>query len=298
MSMSAPKLFITGATGQLGRLVIDTLLDTVPPGSVVAGVRDPEGEVARSLRERGVELRLADYTRPDTLAAAFSGIDRLLLISGNEIGQRVVQHGHVIDAAKARGVKLLAYTSILRADTSPLALAEEHRATEALIRASGLPHVLLRNGWYNEVFTWRLPEALRQQVLFGAAGEGRISSAGRADYAAAAAAALVSGTETSRIHELAGDTAFSLAELAAILSRLTGESIPYRDIAPDALCDAARAGGLPQTFAEILADTDAGIARGALFDDGGALGRLIGRATTPIQDTVAGFLAAIPSAAH
>jgi NAD(P)H dehydrogenase (quinone) len=190
-----PKLFVTGASGQLGRLVIDTLLETTPPSAIVAGMRDPakaEG-TANALHEKGVEVRAADYSRPEMLASAFSGVDRLLLISGSENGQRKPQHRNVIDAAKAAGVGVIAYTSILHADTTPLFLAEEHRDTEAALAEAGVPFVLLRNGWYTEVYTWRLPPALKHGVLRGAAGEGRISSAARAEYARAAAAVLAGG---------------------------------------------------------------------------------------------------------
>ena len=164
---TSPTLFVTGATGQLGQLAVDALLDKVPASTIAAGVRDPAKEAAVALSGKGVSVRVADYARPDTLARAFEGIERLLLISGSEIGQRVAQHRAVIEAAKAAGVGLIAYTSILHADTSPLFLAEEHRATEAALSESGVPHVLLRNGWYTEVFTWRLPSALTCSVVIG-----------------------------------------------------------------------------------------------------------------------------------
>ena len=215
-----PKLFVTGATGQLGRLVIDTLLETVPANAIVAGMRDPAKDegTANALREKGVEVRAADYSRPETLASALAGVDRLLLISSSENGKRKVQHRNVINAAKDARVGLIAYTSILHADTSPLFLAEEHRDTEAALAQAGVPFALLRNGWYTEVFTWRLPLALRHGVLMGAAGEGRNSSAARADYAGAAATVLAGGDHAGRIYELAGDASFTLAELVAVVA--------------------------------------------------------------------------------
>ena len=176
---ASPKLFVTAATGQLGGHVIDVLLETVPADAIIAGVREAanESEAAQALRAKGVETRLADYGRPDQLASALEGVDRLLLISSSENGRRKQQHRNVIDAAKSADVDLIAYTSILRADASPLFLAEEHRDTEAALAESGAPFVLLRNGWYNEVFTWRLPLALKTGVLMGATGAGRIASA-------------------------------------------------------------------------------------------------------------------------
>jgi NAD(P)H dehydrogenase (quinone) len=287
---NSPKLFVTGATGQLGRLVIDALLETTPAGAIVAGARDPAKETALAIREKGVEVRDADYARPETLASAFAGMDRLLLISGSEIGRRVAQHRNVIAAAKAAGVGLIAYTSILHADTSPLFLAGEHRETEAALAEAGVPFVLLGNGWYTEVYTWRLPLALKQGVLVGAAGEGRISSAARADYARAAAAVLTAGDQASRAYELAGDGSFKLAELAAVASKASGKPVTYRNVTPDELRSAAVKADMPEMMATIVADTDAGVAKGALFDDSRDLSRLIRRPTTPFRTTIAAFV--------
>ena len=289
-------LFVTGATGQLGGLVIDTLLETLPADAIIAGVRDDTSEAAARLRARGVALRIADYGRPETLSAALRGVDRLLLVSGNEIGQRVAQHGNVIDAARNSGVGLIAYTSILHADRSPLMLAREHRQTEALLAGSGVPHVLLRNGWYTEVYTWRLPAALEQGVLYGASGNGRISSAARADYARAAATVLAGGDHAGRVYELAGDASFTLAELAGVAGRAAGRPLAYGEVSPEALREASERAGVPPVFAEILADTDAGVADGALFDEGHALSKLIGRPTTPFADTITRFVKATAAA--
>ena len=283
---SSPKLFVTGATGQLGSLVIETLLETVPAGSIVAGVRDPAKPSAVALRDKGVEVRVADYSRPDMLSAAFEGVDRLLLVSGSEIGQRTEQHRNVIAAAKAAGVGLIAYTSILRADTSPLFLAREHRETEAALAESGVPFVVLRNGWYNEVFTWRLPVALKSGILAGAAGDGRTSAAARADYARAAAAVLATDGHAGQIYELAGDTSFTLGDLAALVAETSGQPMTYQDTTPEQFRTASLEAGVPEIFAKILSDTDAGVAKGALFDDSGTLARLIGRPTTPIRSTI------------
>ena len=278
-------IVITGASGQLGRLVIEQLLQSHPAGQIVAAVRTP-AKVA-DLAARGVVVRQADYTQPATLAAAFKGAEKLLLISSSEVGSRTAQHRAAIDAARHAGVKLLAYTSVLHADTSPLGLAAEHRETEAMLKASGLPHVLLRNGWYSENYTASVPAALAHGVLLGSAGAGRIASAARADYAAAAAAVLTRDDQAGRVYELAGDAAYTLAELAAEIARQAGKAIVYQDL-PEADYRAALLGfGLPEGIAALLADSDAGAAKGALFDDGRQLSRLIGRPTTSLEDSVA-----------
>ncbi|WP_421549457.1 SDR family oxidoreductase [Pseudomonas sp. QD4] len=279
---------ITGATGQLGRLVIDALLQRVPASEVLALVRDPLK--ARDLTALGVTVRQADYSQPPTLATALVGVERLLLISSNEIGQRTAQHLAVIDAAKAAGVKLLAYTSVLRADTSALGLAAEHLATEQTLSASGLDHVLLRNGWYSENYSAGLPTALEHGVLLGAAGQGRIASAARADYAEAAAVVLTSEGQAGRVYELAGDSAYTLEQLAAQTARQSGKPLVYQNLSQEEYQAALLGIGLPEGFAVLLADSDAAAAKGALFDDGQQLSRLIGRGTTPIADSVAAVL--------
>lgn len=279
---------ITGATGQLGRLVIETLLKTVPAGQIVAAVRSPAK--ARDLAERGVIVREADYDRPDTLAPALAGVDKLLLISSTEVSGRVRQHRAVVEAAVRAGVSLVAYTSILHADTSPVGLAAEHRETEAIIAASGLPAVILRNGWYTENHLMALPAALEHGAFVGAAKDGRFSSASRRDYAEAAAVALA-GEHAGKTYELAGDTSFTMSEFAAEVSRRSGKTVAYNDLSQDAYEGVLAGAGVPAVFAALLADADSGASRGALFDDGGALGRLIGHPTTPMADTVAAALA-------
>lgn len=277
---------VTGASGQLGRLVIAHLIARgVPPAQIAALVRRPAQ--AADLAAQGVVLREADYDRPDTLSAALAGVDRLLLISSSEVGRRAPQHQAVIDAARAAGVSFLAYTSLLRADTSPLGLAAEHVATEAAIRASGLPHAILRHGWYTENYLASLPPALQHGAFIGAAGEGRIASATRQDYAEADAAVLLAPPASGTVLELAGDTAYTLAEFAAELSRQSGRSLPYVNL-PSAEFEGALAGaGLPGPIAALLADSDAGAAQGGLFDDGRALSTLIGRPTTPLAPAMA-----------
>lgn len=284
-------IVVTGATGQLGQLVISQLLERgLTPSSIVAAVRNPAK--AQGLAAQGITVREADYARPHTLGPAFAGAGRVLLISSSEVGQRTQQHRAVIDAARAAGVGQLVYTSILHADSSPLGLAQEHRETEALIAASGLPHVLLRNGWYTENYLASVPAARQHGVFIGAAGEGRIASATRSDYAAAAVAVLTQAIAGKRVLELAGDTAYTLAELVAELNRQTGTSVAYQDL-PQADFAAALAGaGLPPAFADLLADSDAGAAKGALFDASHSLSALIGRPTTPLAEALQQALAA------
>jgi NAD(P)H dehydrogenase (quinone) len=287
MSTSEPRLFVTGATGQLGRLVIEALLKRVPADTIVAGVRSLESAAAKDLRARGVTLRVADYARPETLVEAFRGIDRLLLISSSEIGQRVAQHQNVIQAARQSGVNLIAYTSLLRADTSPLALADEHRRTEDALKAAGLSFAVLRNGWYTENYAASIAPALAHGVLLGSAGEGRIASAARADFAEAAAVVLTTDGHDGRVYELAGDDAYTLDEFAAAVSVLSGQTVVYRNLTEAEFKAALVAAGLPEDFAALLADSDMAAAKGGLNDTNRQLSRLIGRPTTPYRTTIA-----------
>lgn len=286
-------IVITGASGQLGRLVIEALLQTVPAGEIVAAVRSPE-KIA-DLAARGVLVRVADYDQPASLAAAFAGADKLLLISANEVGRRVPQHRAVIDAAKAAGVGLLAYTSLLHADTSPLPLAAEHQETEALIRASGLPAVILRNGWYTENYLAGIPTALQYGVVLGSAGAGRIASAARADYAAAAAAVLTQDDQAGRIYELAGDASYTLAELAAEIAKQSGQAVNYQNLPESEFKAALLRAGLPDFLVTLLAESDVGASKGGLYDDSHQLSQLIGRPTTSLANMVAAQLAATAS---
>ncbi|WP_062111603.1 SDR family oxidoreductase [Aureimonas sp. AU40] len=281
-----PTIFVTGATGQLGGLVIEALLAKGLGGRLVAGVRSTESEAAQRLRGKGVELRVADYSRSEMLDAAFAGVDRLLLVSSSEVGQRVPQHRNVIEAAKKAGVALIAYTSLLHADTSPLGLADEHLQTEEALKASGLPFAILRNGWYTENYAASIAPALAHGVLLGSAGEGRIASAARRDYAEAAAAVLTAEGQGGKVYELAGDEAYTLAEFAAAIADASGKPVAYKDL-PEADYKAALVGaGLPDAFAALLADSDAGAAKGALDDTSRQLSGLIGRPTTPYRTTI------------
>ncbi|WP_114418327.1 SDR family oxidoreductase [Marinospirillum perlucidum] len=277
-------LLVTGASGQLGRLVIEELLKTQPADQIIAAVRSPE-KVA-DLADQGVLIRQADYSQPETLKTAFAGVDRALLISSSEVGQRFTQHQNVINAAKEAGVSLLAYTSILRAPESKLGLAEEHRQTEKTLATSGLDYTLLRNGWYTENYMASLPAALDFGVFLGAAGEGRIASAARRDYAAAAAKVLTSEDQAGKVYELAGDESYTLGELVEELNRQTGKSISYQNLPAADFAAALKEAGLPEPLAELLADSDAGAAENELLDSSHQLSQLIGRPTTPLASMI------------
>lgn len=277
-------IVVTGASGQLGRLVIEALLKKLPAGEIVAAVRNPEN--VADLAARGVQVRQADYDQPASLVVAFKGADKLLLISASEVGRRVPQHRAVIDAAKAAGVGLLAYTSLLHADTSALPLAAEHQETESLIRASGLAAVILRNGWYTENYTAGIPAALQYGVVLGSAKQGRIASAARADFAEAAAAVLTQENQAGRIYELAGDESYTLAELAAEIARQSGKVVAYQDLPESEFKAALLGAGLPDFLATLLAESDVGASKGGLFDDSRQLSALIGRPTTPLAEMV------------
>ena len=290
------SIVVTGASGQLGRLVVADLLRSAPEAHVIGIVRNPAA--AKDLADRGVELRVARYEDAASVTAVLAGADKVLLISSSEARQRTRQHQHVIDAAKSANVKLFAYTSILHADTNPMVLAVEHRETEALIRSSGLPFVFLRNGWYTENYVAGLAVALRRGAILGAAREGRVSSAARADFAAAAAAVLARpANQAGRVYELAGDSAYTLTELAAEIARQSGRPVVYRDLSEADYKAALLADGLSEEFAALYAESDVKTAAGALHDESRQLSGLIGRPTTTMAQSVAATLAQVPSIA-
>ena len=276
---------ITRANGQLGRLVVAELKTRLPADELVALARSP-GK-AEGL---GIQVRQADYEVPVTLASALAGVDTLLLISSSEVGRRTPQHRNVIEAAKQAGVKHIVYTSVLHADTSALELAAEHLDTEQALKASGLAFTILRNGWYSENYTAGAQGAVAAGALIGSAGDGRISSASRADYALAAVAVLTSGGHAGKTYELAGDTAYSLSELAVEISRQVGKTIIYSNLPPADYAAALTGFGLPEPVARMLAQCDSAAAQGALFDDGRQLSQLIGRPTTPVAHSVSAAL--------
>lgn len=275
------KTGITGATGQLGRLVVENLKRKVAAENLVALVRTPE-----KASDLGIETRAFDYGKPESLAGALQGIDHLLLISSNEIGKRRQQHENVISAAKQAGVKWIVYTSLLHADRSSLSLAAEHKATEDALKASGIAYTILRNGWYTENYTGSVPGAVKAGVFIGSAGEGKISSATREDYAEAAAIVLTSENQAGKIYELAGDNYFTLKDLAAEISRQTGKDIPYKNLTEAEHAEALKGFGLPEGVAKIFAGFDTGASKDDLFDDSKQLFGLIGRPTTPLTQSV------------
>ncbi|PIJ51707.1 NAD(P)-dependent oxidoreductase [Erwinia sp. OLTSP20] len=282
---------VTGASGQLGRKVITTLLNTIAADNIVAAVRSSE-KVA-DLAARGVQVRKADYAQPQTLTTALQGVEKLLLISSSEVGQREAQHQAVIDAARRAGVKLIAYTSLLHADRSPLGLGVEHRATEAALKASGIPFVILRNGWYSENYAASIAAALSHGVLLGAAGSGRIASASRQDYAEAAAAVLTTNNHAGKTYELAGDSAYTLQEFAGQIAISSGKTVSYQNLSEADFAARLKQAGLPEGLAAMLADSDSGAAKQGLFDDSHTLSQLIGRPTTPWQQTIEDTLKAL-----
>ena len=279
---------ITGATGQLGQHVIEHLLKTVSASQIVAIVRNPAK--ADALSKQGITVRQADYTDQAAFTAALTGVEKLLLISSSEVGQREPQHKNVINAAKAAGMKFIAYTSLLHADKSPLGLAEEHVATEKALADSGIPYALLRNGWYTENYLASAPPAIEHGVFIGAAGDGKIAAATRADYAAAAATVIAQDGHAGNVYELAGDSAWTLSELAAELSKQSGKPVTYQNMSEADFAAALKGVGLPAGLADMLADSDTGASKGGLFDDSHTLSKLIGRATTPLAESVKSIL--------
>jgi len=277
-------IVITAASSQLGRLVIQELLKTVPADQLVAAVRNPE-KVA-DFANLGVQVRQVDYTQPSTLATALAGAEKVLFISSSEVGSRVSQHTNVIAAAKEAGVRLVAYTSILHAASSPLGLAEEHKQTELLLKESGVPYVLLRNGWYTENYTASIPMALQYGVMMGCAGDGKIASATRADFAAGAAAVLLADNPAGKVYELAGDEAYTLSEFAAELSRQSGQRVRYQNMTEAAYAEVLQNAGVPAPFAMMLAQSETGISQGGLFDGSKTLGNLIRRPTTSLGASI------------
>jgi NAD(P)H dehydrogenase (quinone) len=277
---------IAAATGQLGRLVVQSLKTRAPHEELVALVRSPE-----KAGDLGVAAREADYDRPETFVRSLEGVDTFLLISGPVPGARVAQHRNVVDAAKRAGVKRIVYTSAIHADVSPLDIAADHRAAEADITASGIAYTIVRNGWYTENYTSAITGALASGAVLGSAGDARISSATRADYAEGIAAVLAGAGHEGRIYEFAGDDAWTMRDLAAEIARQSGRTVVYRDMPPAEYASILAGFGIPEAVAKAIAGWDVAAAQGALFDDSRTLSRLIGRPTTPLSDTVAEVIA-------
>jgi NAD(P)H dehydrogenase (quinone) len=282
-------IVVTGATGHLGRLVVQELLaQGVPASDVVATGRAIDK--IKDLADRGVQTRAIDYEEPDTLRRAFAGANKVLLISGSDVGKRVAQHANAIVAAASAGVGLLVYTSIAYADRSTISIAEDHRASEQALATADVPVTVLRNSWYLENYTGQIPGYLEHGAILGSADDGRVSAATRADYAAAAAAVLTSEGHAGRTYELGGDTAFSMLELAETVTELSGREVVYRDLAEQEYAQALTAAGVPAAYAAVLADSDRGLARGELLVETGDLSRLAGRPSTTVREAVAAAL--------
>lgn len=280
------SILVTGSTGNLGQQVINHLLETdIEPSEIAALARDPDK--ASDLNERGIDVRRGDYTKPDTLHAAVEGIDKLLLISSSEVGGRAEHHRNMIEAAKEGSIDFIAYTSGLKADSSPMSIMDEHRETEEMIRDSGIPYTFLRNGWYSENYTEQLEQALNQGALVGCADEGRISAATRSDFAEAAVTVLTEDGHEGEVYELGGDEAFTMAELAEEVTQQSDTEVVYRDFSEEEYVDVLVERGVPESQVSMLAETDRAIAEGALYTDSDDLHRLIGHPTTRLTDAVA-----------
>ncbi len=279
------KIGVTGATGHLGRLVIEKLKEKTSANNIVALVRSPQ-----KAADLGVEIRAFDYDKPEALTAALAGIDKLLLISASEVGKRIAQHTNAIEAAKKAGIKLIAYTSLLRADTSSLSLASEHVATEALLKKSGIPFVILRHGWYSENYTASLANVISLGTLYGCSGDGKISAATREDYAEGAVVVLSTEGHEGKVYEFAGDEAFTMSDFAAEISRQTRKNIPYVNLPEKEYAQALVKAGLPEAAAQFYAGTHVSTEKGDLFDVGHQLSNLIGRPTTSLSKAISSVL--------
>ncbi|EHF3471933.1 SDR family oxidoreductase [Proteus mirabilis] len=279
---------ITGATGLLGQHVIENLLQTVPANQIVAFARDVKK--GSSLSQKGVLVRQADYNDKASLITALQGVDKLLLISSSEVGKRTIQHRNVIEAAKSADVQFIAYTSILHADRSPLSLHVEHVETEKMLADSGISYTLLRNGWYTENYLASVPAAIEHGVFLGAAGDGKIASATRADYALAAARVISEEGHIGKVYELAGDEAWTLEQLAKELTKQSGKQVIYNNLSQADFVVALKTAGLPDKLSNMLADSDIGASKGGLFDDSHTLSKLIGRRTTTLAESIKAML--------
>ncbi|SFU20104.1 NAD(P)H dehydrogenase (quinone) [Algoriphagus locisalis] len=277
------KIGITGATGQLGKLVVEQLKSRTDASDLIALVRSPQ-------KVEDIEARAFDYNAPESMEESLQGIHTLLLISGNEIGKRAMQHKNVINAAKEAGIKWIVYTSLLRADTSTLSLAEEHLATEKYLNESGISFTLLRNGWYTENYSGSIPGALAAGAFIGSAGDGKISSASRADFAEAAAAVLTGEGHEGKVYELAGDQSFTLKDFAVEISKQTGKDIPYQDLSEQEYSKALQGFGLPDRIADGIASWDVSASKGDLYAEDKTLSKLIDHPTTPMSESIKAIL--------
>nr|WP_321405774.1 SDR family oxidoreductase [uncultured Carboxylicivirga sp.] len=279
------KIGVTGTSGQLGRIIVEKLKERIASNNIVGLQRSPEKS-----SDLGIEIRKFDYDHPEILGDALIGIDKLMLVSGNEIGKRIKQHTNVIEAAKKAGVKLIVYTSLLKADSSTIVLAEEHCTTENILHKLNIPNVILRNGWYTENYTESLTDVIATGTLYGSSADGKISSATREDYAEAAAVVLTTEGHTGKIYELANDESFTMSDFATEISRQTGKDIPYINLPVDEYAQALMQSGMPESYAQFLAGTHIATENGDLFDDSHHLSTLIGRPTKTLRNVISDAL--------
>ncbi|TID30228.1 hypothetical protein CANINC_001235 [Pichia inconspicua] len=278
------SIAVTGATGQLGKFVIETLLKTQEPENIVALVRNVEK--AQELKDQGIIVREFDYGKPEILVPALKGVKNLLLISSNNVGHRVQEHKNVVDAAKKAGVQFFAYTSLLAADTCKHVLAEEHTVTEDYIKESGISYSLLRNGWYFSNYFGAVPYALQSGVFIGAAKDAKINAATRLDYAEAAVKVLTTKGHDNKIYELAGSNYFTLTDFAKALSDVSGKEIKYVDLPAEKYSVALTSHGIPELYVKVIVQADILAIDGMLFDDSKTMEKLIGRPTTPLSEAI------------
>jgi NAD(P)H dehydrogenase (quinone) len=284
------SVVVTGATGHLGRLVVQHLLaQGVPADQITATGRRTER--LADLAEQGVRTAVADFARPETLTAAFAGADAVLLVSGSEVGQRVDQHRAAIEAAVAAGVGRLVYTSAPHADTTALVLAPEHKATEEILRASGLTFTILRNGWYTENYVGDVQQARESGQIVAAVGEGRVASASRTDFAEAAAVVLRTEGHENAVYELTGDVAWAFTDLAAAASEVLGRPVEYVAVSSADRTAGLLAAGLDEGTAGFVVALDENTRDGLLGEVNGVLSGLIGHPTTPLVDGLRAALA-------
>lgn len=280
------RIAVTGATGHFGSIVIEQLLERgISASEIVAVVRS--AEKAQPLVDRGIDVRVAEYEDQSALAEAFSGVDRLVFVSGSEVGQRSAQHKNVIEAAKVAGISLIAYTSILNIETSTLGLSPEHRDTEQMLAESGIDYVLLRNGWYWENYASSLDAARATGKFFGAVGQGRVSGAARRDYAEAAAVVIASENQAGKVYELAGAPALTYPELASAMAEVLKTPVEYVNLSVEDYQQALESAGMSAEYAGLFAGMEPAIGQGALLSESTDLQQLIGRESTPAVQVLA-----------
>ncbi|MEH7097729.1 SDR family oxidoreductase [Neobacillus vireti] len=278
------KLLVTGATGKLGTKVVDTLLKAIPASELAVSVRNPEK--AEGLRNRGVEVRQGDFDQPETLDQAFTGIDRLLIISADGDNEtRIRQHTDAVQAAERAGVKFIAYTSLANATESKNLMAPPHVATEAAIIKTGIPYSFLRNNWYLENEMGSIQGALAGAPWVTSAGEGKVGWALQQDYADAAAAVLLGNGHENSVYELSGPL-LTQAELASELGAVLGKEIPVQQVSDEKYAEIMKGLGLPDFVIPIVVGIQESIRNGSLDVESNDFEKVLGRPVTPIKEAL------------